>query len=122
MNKKTLFIAAAVALLLAFVVGVLFYASQKDKQSTQLVDTNREALVRMHAPTLGKPDAPVVIVEFFDPACETCRAFYPLVKDILAANPDQIRLVLAGTGGTARHAGRLVAAPHAAGGTGLAAP
>ncbi|MHB1053335.1 MAG: DsbA family protein [Thiobacillus sp.] len=94
MNKKTLFIAAAVALLLAFVVGALFYASQKDKQSTQLVDTNREALIRVHSPTLGNPDAPVVIVEFIDPACETCRAFYPLVKDILAANPDQIRLVL----------------------------
>jgi len=94
MNKKTLFITAAAALLLAFIVSALFYASQKDKQSTQLVDANRSALVRMHAPTLGKPDAPVVIVEFFDPACETCRDFYPLVKDILAANPDQVRLVL----------------------------
>ena len=94
MNKKTLFFASAAALLLAFVVGALFYSSQKKEQSTQLVDVNRSALVRMHAPTLGKPDAPVVIVEFFDPACETCRAFYPLVKDILAANPDQVRLVL----------------------------
>ncbi|MHB1085683.1 MAG: DsbA family protein [Thiobacillus sp.] len=94
MNKKTLFIAVAVALLLAFVIGTLFYTSQKKEASTQRVDTNRDALVRMHSPTLGKPDAPVVIVEFLDPACETCRAFYPLVKDILAANPDQVRLVL----------------------------
>ncbi|MDP2265290.1 MAG: thioredoxin domain-containing protein, partial [Thiobacillus sp.] len=94
MNKKTLFIAAAAALLLAFIVGALLYTTQKKEQSTQLVDTNRDALIRMHSPTLGKPDAPVVIVEFLDPACETCRAFYPLVKDILAANPDQVRLVL----------------------------
>ena len=94
MNQKTLFIVASVALLLAFVVGTLFYAAQKTDQSTQLADTNREALIRMHSPTLGKPDAPVVIVEFFDPACETCRDFYPMVKDILAANPDRIRLVL----------------------------
>ncbi|NMG42229.1 thioredoxin domain-containing protein [Aromatoleum toluvorans] len=35
----------------------------------------------MHSPTLGKADAPVVIVEFLDPACETCRAFYPRVKE-----------------------------------------
>ena len=48
----------------------------------------------MHSPTLGKDDAPVVIVEFLDPACETCREFYPLVKKMMAANPDRIRLVL----------------------------
>lgn len=94
MNKKTLFITAAAALLLAFIVAALLYTTQKKEQSTALVDTNRDALIRMHSPTLGKPDAPVVIVEFLDPACETCRAFYPLVKDILAANPDQVRLVL----------------------------
>jgi protein-disulfide isomerase len=27
-----------------------------------------------------------------DPACETCRAFFPYVKQIMAANPDRIRL------------------------------
>ena len=94
MNKRTLFITAAAALLLVFIVGALLYTTQKKEQSTVLVDTNRDVLIRMHSPTLGKPDAPVVIVEFFDPACETCSAFYPLVKDILAANPDQVRLVL----------------------------
>jgi protein-disulfide isomerase len=35
-----------------------------------------------------------VIVEFIDPACETCAAFYPMVKQMMAANPDKIRLVL----------------------------
>ena len=48
----------------------------------------------MHSPALGNAGAPVVIVEFLDPACETCRAFYPLVKQMMAANPDLIRLVL----------------------------
>lgn len=94
MNQKTIFIAAAAALLLIFVVATQFHSSNKETQTTQLADTNREALVRMHSPTLGNPNAPVVIVEFLDPACETCRVFYPLVKDILAAHPDQIRLVL----------------------------
>ena len=32
------------------------------------------------------------IVEFLDPACETCAAFYPQVKKMMAANPDRIRL------------------------------
>lgn len=94
MNQKTLFISALVALLLVFVFGTLFYSAQKEDQSVQLADVNRSALVRMHSPTLGKQDAPVEIVEFFDPACETCRDFYPRVKEMMAANPDRIRLVL----------------------------
>ena len=58
------------------------------------VEANREALIRMHSPTLGKADAPVTIVEFLDPACETFAAFYPMVKQLMAAHPDRIRLVL----------------------------
>jgi protein-disulfide isomerase len=51
-------------------------------------------LVRMHSPVFGRQGAPVTIVEFFDPACETCRAFYPLVKNLLAQYPDDVRLVI----------------------------
>ena len=94
MKQKTLFIIALVGLLLAFIIGTLLYTAQKEDQSVQMSDSQRAALIRMHSPTLGKADAPVVIVEFLDPACETCRAFYPLVKEMMAANPDQIRLVL----------------------------
>lgn len=94
MKQKTLFVVSAIGLLLAFVAGALFYAGQREKAANQLAETNRTALVRMHSPTLGKADAPVVIVEFIDPACETCAAFYPKVKQMMAANPDRIRLVL----------------------------
>ena len=94
MKQKTLFIGAAVGLLLVFFAGTLFYSSQKENQAAQQAEANRAVLVRMHSPTIGRAEAPVVIVEFFDPACETCRAFYPLVKEMMAANPDQIRLVL----------------------------
>lgn len=51
-------------------------------------------LERFHSPTLGRQDAPVTIVEFFDPACEGCRAFHPIVKQILAQHPDQVRVVM----------------------------
>lgn len=94
MKQKTIFIVSAVVLLLVFIVGTLLYTARKEDQAAQRADANRAALVRMHSPSLGKADAPVVIVEFLDPACETCRAFYPLVKQMLAANPDRIRLVL----------------------------
>lgn len=50
--------------------------------------------VREHSPVVGPRDAPVTIVEFFDPSCEACRAFYPIVKRIMAQYPNDVRLVL----------------------------
>lgn len=53
-----------------------------------------ERLVRMHSPVIGPREAPVTIVEFFDPAYETCRAFYPVVKDLMQQYPSEVRLVI----------------------------
>jgi protein-disulfide isomerase len=50
--------------------------------------------VRRHSPVIGPADAPVTIVEFFDPSCEACRAFHPIVKQIMAQYPNDVRLVL----------------------------
>lgn len=55
---------------------------------------DRSHLVRFHSPTLGDPQAKVELVEFFDPACEACRAVYPHVKRLMAENPGRIRLVI----------------------------
>ena len=49
-------------------------------------------LMRFHAPNLGASDARVNLVEFLDPACEGCRAFYPVVKQILAEHKGRVRL------------------------------
>ena len=92
--KKTLFISAAVFLLLAFLVAVLYYKAETVEQAEQLAERNRSGLVRDHAPALGPSNAKVRIVEFLDPACETCRRFYPFVKDMLIVHPDQIHLSL----------------------------
>ena len=92
MKKKNIFIASAVLLVLAFGVGAFLYKNQRTEQAGQLVAQNQQALVRPHAPTFGDASAPVHIVEFLDPACETCRDFYPFVKDLMAAHPGKIRL------------------------------
>ncbi|MFZ4538781.1 DsbA family protein [Propionivibrio sp.] len=94
MKQKTVFFVSAIILLLVFVAGALFYKNQQEKEANRMAEANRAILIRMHSPTLGKADAPVVIVEFLDPACETCREFYPMVKQLMAAHPGQIRLVL----------------------------
>jgi protein-disulfide isomerase len=92
--KKTLFIVSAVLLLLAFVLGTYAYKSEKFDQSAKVADQNQAFLVREHAPKLGPADAKVHLVEFFDPACGTCREFSPKVKDLMKANPGKIRLSL----------------------------
>jgi len=92
--KKALFIGSAVLLLLVFAVGIFLYESDRLDKSAQAAGQNLAFLAREHAPTLGLAEARVHLVEFFDPACGTCREFYPLVKDLLKANRDKIRLSL----------------------------
>ncbi len=63
-------------------------------QSASTPAEQAEALLRPYSPILGPEQAPVTIVEFFDPACEACRAFYPVVKDIMAEHGDAVRLAI----------------------------
>jgi protein-disulfide isomerase len=58
------------------------------------VSEKQDSLHRMHSPTKGPAEAKVLIVEFFDPACETCKHFYPFVQQLMAAHPGQIRVAL----------------------------
>ena len=50
------------------------------------------ALASENAPSYGDPNAKVHIVEFMDPACETCALFYPMVKAWMSQVPGEIRL------------------------------
>lgn len=52
------------------------------------------ALVRADSPTLGPADAPVTVVEFLDPECESCGAFHPTLKRILSDYGGRVRLVV----------------------------
>ena len=61
-------------------------------QSTTAAD--QERLIRDDSPILGPVDARVTMVEFLDPECESCRAAYPVVKDLLDEYPDDLRLVV----------------------------
>lgn len=92
MNRRNLIFATAVVAVAVFAAAVYLYAPSKE--GAPAVAANGAPLVRDHSPVLGPIDAPVTIVEFFDPACEACRAFYPYVKQIMAAFPDKVRVVL----------------------------
>lgn len=90
MKRSSVFILSLMVLVGLFLLATVVYKRAND--GTGKADP--ALLVRMHAPTLGPAEAKVHIVEFLDPACETCRAFYPFVKQLMAENPGKIKLTI----------------------------
>ncbi|MGX5219110.1 DsbA family protein [Pseudomonas segetis] len=94
MNRGSTVLVIASVLVIAFAGGALWFKSAQAPEQTATPPAAASSLVRFHSPVIGSASAPVTIVEFFDPSCEACRAFFPLVKKLLADNPDDVRLVL----------------------------
>lgn len=64
-------------------------------QRAQLIDTKWQYLLHgAFTPTLGSPDAPLVLIEFTDYTCEPCRASTPAVNQVLRESTDVRAAVL----------------------------
>ena len=89
---KILALIGFVVIVAAF-VGASYYRKsvQGERKSVATADG---PLVRPDSPSLGPADAPVTIVEFLDPECESCRAFNPTVKKLLKEYDGKVRLVV----------------------------
>ncbi|HEX7018341.1 MAG TPA: thioredoxin domain-containing protein [Patescibacteria group bacterium] len=74
---------------LILVIGVAFFFSGSTTETTvdQALLTDGATHIR------GAENAKVTIVEFSDLQCPACKAASPLVKQVLAQNPEQVRLV-----------------------------
>lgn len=92
MNRRLLVILIAALAGLAFLAAAIVY-TQSGKQPA-VATTQINTLERFNSPVIGPQSAPVTIVEFIDPACEACKAFHPIVKQIMARYPDKVRLVV----------------------------
>ena len=79
-------------LVVAIALIVLYNNQQQSESSTLSVDDT--LLIRSDSPTLGSTTAPVTIVEFLDPECESCRAAFPFVKQLLEEYDERVRLVV----------------------------
>ena len=94
MNKKTLFIIASLIIIVALIAAVtIFQTEETNKNKSASVD-NVNIIERASAPTKGAEDAKVTIVEFFDPACETCEVFYPIVNDLIKKYPGKVKVMM----------------------------
>lgn len=85
-KKKNKLIITGVALLL-LVIGVFIAIEENNKPDISTY------LYAEHAAEYGNKNAKVTIVEFFDPACESCRAFYPLVKQQIKQYKGKVKLI-----------------------------
>ena len=94
MNRRVTVLATLAVAILVFAVGAIAYSRFATPEPPPAPVSEPSNLVRFNSPVVGPQNAPVTIVEFFDPSCEACRAFYPIVKQIMARYPEQVRLVL----------------------------
>jgi len=94
MKKQFIVLISVVFLILLFVLGVNIYKSQQAKKYGFMAQENASTFIREYSQTLGSDDAKVYLVKFSDPACETCSAFHPFVKKLMADNQGKIKLVI----------------------------
>jgi protein-disulfide isomerase len=94
MKKNIIIVVASLVLIVGFLFASSWYKKQQAEKTSFMAKENYSLFVRDHSQTLGSDDAKVHIIEFMDPACETCAAFAPFVKKMMDANPGKIKLVL----------------------------
>jgi len=92
--KNALLAVASLALIFGFMFASSWYKDSQAEKSSFMAKENVSTFIRDHSQTLGSDDAKVYIVEFMDPACETCAAFAPFVRQMMDANPGKIKIVL----------------------------
>ena len=82
--------------LIALVIFGVLLAVFNKKEATPEEATSvapKANIQRVGNYTKGPVDAKVTIVEFFDPECEGCAAFHPILQKILSEYPQDVQLV-----------------------------
>ena len=94
MSKQKLVIFTAIGLIAFFMIAGTLYKNYQMEEFSAMSKEKSELFERPYSWSIGNKDAKVHLVEFYDPACETCAQFHPLVKDIMKKNEGNIRLTL----------------------------
>lgn len=76
------------------IVLILFFLAAKFFPGDELGSKEYLVLTAQKTHLLGDPNAPHVLVEFFDPACESCKHFAPIVKKLPHLYQGKLAVVL----------------------------
>lgn len=78
---------------IALVVGIAFFFSGTNQQNGLAAPADEATVLGEARHATGSAEAKVTIVEFSDFQCPACQAIQPLVKQVTAQYPDDVRLV-----------------------------
>jgi protein-disulfide isomerase len=94
MKTHIIFGLTVLVLIIAFMFGSSYYKEKQAEKIGFMAQENASIFIRDHSQMFGSDDAKVYLIEFMDPACETCAAFSPFIKQIMDANPGKIKHVI----------------------------
>jgi len=93
-RKQVLVIGAVVVLAVGFGLAKGLYQGEEAQRVETAAKSAGASLAPKESMSSGPADARVTVVEFFDPACETCAQFHAPVKELVASHGDRVRLVV----------------------------
>ncbi len=93
MKKDTKFILLPILTLILLAVTVWYVNRPKEDQVASTSFPPQTNLLREGNYTKGPASAKVILVEFFDPECEGCAAFHPILKKVMEEYPNDVQLV-----------------------------
>jgi len=94
MKNQKMVLFAIIGLILLFAGGGYLYKKNESEKIAAMAKEQSKLFKRDYAYTQGPDDAKVQLVEFFDPACQTCAQFHPYVKELMKEHEGKIQLVM----------------------------
>ncbi len=95
--RKELKIVFALVVFAAVVFGLAYsiYSSEQTNHENPVAAFQLpENLVRPDSPIMEAAGSSTTLIEFLDPECESCAAFYPIVKEVLKEYSGKVRFVV----------------------------
>jgi len=92
--RGKVFAGTILLLVVSFILGAKMYRTQRAERLDFMAREDVTLFVPADAPIKGKPEAKVFLVEFTDPACETCAAFSPYLDHFLEKYDGKLKLVV----------------------------
>lgn len=92
MSKKIAIIFSTLAVIL-IVLGVFFKNQKSNMDAAQAKKSEGAQTVREYSYAKGNLESAVSVVEFYDPECEACKAFHPVVADLMERYGNKIKFV-----------------------------
>lgn len=93
-SRIYLIVAVAAVLIATFIGASKLYQNKVATELAFVAKSDFSKFVPDYAPKLGSSTPEVYLVEFLDPECESCRAFYPMVKMLMSEFEGKIQLVI----------------------------